>query len=346
MNDDGSGGVNSTPKIAVVFYCWAISDWKERSGVAIARLKSSGLYDIADELYFLVSDTEGKRDEIEDLVKQFPKFELEYEAQNLGSEYRGIKKVEEIGNRDQEYNILYLHAKGVYNKYKNLFDKKETHWLKVNGIKCWSEMLTYFVVDRWRECVCKLNEGFDTAGAACHDRWWWGNFWWASSRHIKKLRSFEGGSRWDCEAWLHEGRDNSEWDSIRYFEQNKFRYDPYYTVIPGYMYEKGDNSDVVLKIKKAEYGCFGEQTDEGRLPPQEPSLVDVTEKVRELSAGNQIIYPKDWLEQFHFCSGEKKIRVYFSTSREPDVIYVVTSHPRFDDISLSSRPETNDKELK
>jgi hypothetical protein len=322
--------------IAVVFYCWAISDWNKRTVSAFNRLKTSGLYDVADELYFVVSDTEDKRDEIEDLVRKFPKFTLEYESENLGSEYRGIKRVEEIGRREKEYKILYFHAKGVHNKYKNVFERSETHQLKIDGINCWSEMLTYFVVDRWKECVEKLNDGFDTAGAACHNRWWWGNFWWASSRHIKKLKNFEGGSRWSCEAWLHENLDSSKWDFIRSFEQNKFRYNPYYTVIPRCMYEKNENFDISIEIKKAEYGCFGEQIDEGRKLPQEPNIIDVTDKVKELSLANQIIYPKSELEQLHFCDGEKNIRVYFSISTDPDVVYVVTSHPMFDDICLYS----------
>ena len=326
--------------IAVVFYCWAISDWKERATSALERLNSSGLYEASDELYFLVADTEGNRDEVYNLVKKFPKFLLEYEEKNLGSEYRAIKKVEEIGNRSDEYNILYFHAKGVHNKYSDAIGRKELDQLRVEGINCWAEMLTYFVVDRWRECVAKLNDGFDTAGAACHHRWWWGNFWWSSSRHIKKLTSFEGGSRWDCEAWLHEGRDNSEWESIRFFEHNKFRYDPCFSVIPRYVYEEGDNCDISINIKKAEYGCFGEQQDEGRPPPRSPDVIDVTEKVREISLPGQIIYPNALLEKIHSCDGQKCIRVYFSTSREPDANYVVTSHPIFDDIRLFVPPRT------
>jgi hypothetical protein len=268
---------------------------------------------------------------------------LEHEPTNLGSEYRAIKKVEDIGNRNDEYNILYFHSKGVHNNYSSATERRDLDELKINGINCWTEMLTYFVVERWRECVGKLNDGFDTAGAACHDRWWWGNFWWASSRHIKKLRRFEGGSRWNCEAWLHEGREQSEWESIRAFEQNKFRYNPYFSVVPRYMYEKGDNSDVIINIIKAEYGCFGEQADEGRPPPSNPNVIDATEIVRELSPPNQIIYPRASLEQIHSCDGEKSIRVYFSTSREPDVNYVVTSHPRFDDIIFFNPPDERNR---
>lgn len=105
------------------------------------------------------------------------------------------------------------------------------------------------------------------------------------------------------------------------------------------MYEKDDKSDIVIEIKKAEYGCFGEQVDEGRPSPRNPNAIDFTEVVRKLSLPNQIIYPKASLEQIHSCDGEKNIRVHFSTSREPDSNYIITSHPLFDDIIFFNSPE-------
>lgn len=335
--------VPKPPKTAVVFYCWAINDWKERTTSVFKRMKEFGLYDAADEMYFIVADTENKREEIEQFIAQYPKFVMEYEGLNRGSEYMGIKKVEEIGHRDEEYNILYLHAKGVHNKYANVNTKQGTHQLKLDGINCWTDMLTYFVVDKWKQCVDKLNEGYETAGTACHTRWWWGNFWWASSRHIKKLREYTGGSRWDCESWLHEGRPNSEWESIKYHEQHKFKYHPYYTVLPRYLYDDSDKSDITFTIHKAEYGCFHEQQDEGQDAPKEPDVIDVTDKIKELSSPQEIVYiqQKTLFDQLHPCEGRfKYTRIYFSTSREPEVTYVLTTHQSFDDIHyMYKKPE-------
>jgi len=326
---------NTEPKIAVVFYCWAIADWKERTTHLFDRMKQSGLYDAADELHFIVADTEDKQAEIESFISQYPKFIMDYEPLNRGSEYRAIKKVEEIGHREGNYNVLYLHAKGVSNKFANVIKKEGVDQLKLDGINSWVDVLTHFVVDKWKECVDKLNEGYDTAGTACHHRWWWGNFWWASSRHIKKLNTFSHGSRWGCEAWIHEGRDNSEWESIKFYEQHHFRYNPYYTVIPKYLYDDSDKSDITFTIHKAEYGCFNEQQDEGYNEPSEPNLIDVTDKIREISSPQKIGYDNIKLrfDLLHPCESKSRgTRIYFSTSREPDITYVITTHNMFDDI--------------
>jgi SAM-dependent methyltransferase len=325
------------PKIAVVFYCWAINDWKERTSNIFDRMKEFGLYDVADEMHFVVSDTEHKREEIEAFIANYPKFVMEYEDLNRGSEYMGIKRVEEIGKRGEEYNILYLHAKGVHNKHTNVFIKNEVHQLKVDGINCWTDMLTYFVVDNWKKCIDKLNEGYDTTGTACHTRWWWGNFWWASSRHIKKIPEFIGGTRWECESWLHEGLPSAEWEHIKFYEHHKFKYHPYYTVLPRYLYDDSDKSDITFVIHKAEYGCFNEQLDEGYPEPTEPNVIDVTDKIREISTPEQIVCTEERtrFSEIHSCEGRfKYTRIYFSTSREPDTKYVVTTHPVLDELII------------
>lgn len=326
----------NTTKTAIVYYCWAINNWKERTADIFNRMQQSGLYDMADDLYFIVADTEHKIDELTAFIAQYPKFVMEYEAVNHGGEHRGIWKVEEIGRREEEYNILYTHSKGVYNKYTNVHTAQEVHQLKIDGINCWTEMLTYFTVERWKDCVAKLNEGYDTTGTRNVHRWWWGNFWWASSRHIKKLRAFTGGSRWECEAWLHESRSNEEQDPIKFYEHHKFSYNPYYTVLPRYLYDTTDKSDITFTIHKAEYGCFNEQTDEGQAPPKHPDVIDVTGKIKELSTECEIIYMdhKTLFHQLHTCDGRNSTtRIYFSTSREPDVTYVITTHPAFNDIN-------------
>lgn len=324
-----------TTKIAIVYYCWAINNWKERTTDIFERMKKSGLYDTADELYFIVADTENKREDIEQFISQYPKFVMEYEALNRGGEYRGIWKAEEIGRRKEAYNILYLHSKGVHNKFVDVRTKQDIHQLKIDGINCWTDTLTYFTVDKWKECVDKLNEGYDTAGTCNVYRWWWGNFWWASSRHIKKVRKFEPGSRWDCEAWLHEGRPNEEWEHIKFHEQHKFAYNPYYTVLPRYLYDDTDKSNIKFIVHKAEYGCFNEQCDEGQPAPKQPNVIDVTDKIKELSTEYEIVYDEyqTAFHQLHTCDGRNiATRIYFSTSREPDVEYVITTHSSFSNI--------------
>jgi hypothetical protein len=322
-------------KIAVVYYVSLMNDWKERTQMIFDRMKTSGLYDAAAELYFVAADTENKFDEMISFMKEYPKFIIEYEPRNLGSEYRGVKRVEEIGRRKDDYNILYLHSKGVYNKFVNVSNKEGIHQLKVDGVNSWLDLMTYYTVDKWTECVEKLQEGYDTAGTRNVHRWWWGNFWWATSKHIKQLKPFNPGSRWDCESWIHEGRPNAEWENIKFHEQYKFSYHPYYTVLPRYVYDDSDKSDITYVIHKAEYGCFNEQQDEGRPLPGTPVVVDVTDAIKDISNSTAVVYD-EYKTMFHtkhtLDCGETHTRIYFSTSREPEKTYVITTHPMFSNI--------------
>ena len=46
-------------KIAVVQYCWAVNNWQDYLTEELELVKSSGLYEEADELYLFVSDSDG-----------------------------------------------------------------------------------------------------------------------------------------------------------------------------------------------------------------------------------------------------------------------------------------------
>lgn len=85
----------------------------------------------------------------------------------------------------EEKYILYLHIKGIswiHHTPTNLYTKD------------WREFLLHFNVNKWKECVEKLDNGFDTVGV----NWkidhqyhhYSGNFWWANSEYIKKLPNF------------------------------------------------------------------------------------------------------------------------------------------------------------
>jgi hypothetical protein len=56
----------------------------------------------------------------------------------------------------------------------------------------WKHCMAYFNVEKWRDCVKKLEEGYDTTGVCLHEnvrktkrKWYYGNFWWATSDYIK-----------------------------------------------------------------------------------------------------------------------------------------------------------------
>lgn len=78
----------------------------------------------------------------------------------------------------------------------------------------WRKDMCFQNVMRWRECVGKLDEGFDIVGAHYiddrpkHDgmghRFFGGNYWWANSRHLRRLPELVYASRWCAEFWIGE----------------------------------------------------------------------------------------------------------------------------------------------
>jgi len=318
--------------ISVVFYCFMINDWKERLSRQINRIVSSGLYEGADELFLFVTDTSNSlRSQVEELIKDLPKIKLNYTEVNYGEGFLALSKLDDLAREDKERKFLYFHTKGVFNKYKN-FETKEIYELKLKGVDCWVEMMEHFLIDNWKECVNKLDNN-DIVGTICNSFWWWGNFWWTKSSHVKNIPSikqFYNGSRWSVEAWIHESAPNKE-QTVTYYEFRPTHYDLYYSVLPKYFYDNSiDLSDLKIDIKEAKYGYFAEQRDEGRCAPQTTDkFIDVTDKVIEMIGNDpRIKIEPDRVVESGVdiaCGQEKSLRIKFSTNIDPKNEYVITS---------------------
>jgi hypothetical protein len=322
--------------IGVVLYCYTINDWQPRLLRQINRIHSSGLYDNADELHLVICDVENNKKElIESLIVGLPKIKLDYQTRNL-AETPGLMKVDELCRNNDNCKVLYFHTKGVFNKFKD-FGTMQVDELKVNGTNSWVEMMEFFLVDNWKKCVDKLDE-YDTVGVTNNHNWWWGNFWWTKSSHVKKnvpIKDYYGGSRWSCEAWLHES--NSEIHSIKPYEFYKFFFDAHYSTIPKYFYNGSNISDINIEIINAKFGYFSQQRDEGRGPQHDNDLfVDITEVVKDsIKIIDDEIYFFDYqkcdieklfVENFghtFWCSLTKTLRIEFKTNIDPENQYVM-----------------------
>lgn len=76
-------------------------------------------------------------------------------------------------------HFLYLHGKGVSKKHNN-------------NVKAWKNYMEHFLIEKWAECVKKLNE-HDTCGVNLQNypsMCYAGNFWWATGDYIKNLPRF------------------------------------------------------------------------------------------------------------------------------------------------------------
>lgn len=78
--------------------------------------------------------------------------------------------------------VCYLHNKGVTENFYNT-------WGVFGEDSRWRRYMQEHCIGRWQECAEKLDEGYDAVGANYFKDFYpfAGNFWWATTDHIKKL---------------------------------------------------------------------------------------------------------------------------------------------------------------
>lgn len=251
----------------IVYHIYCVKNYLEIVKKQLERLQNSGLYDWCDVFEVTCINTEGSFDEIEKLLELFPKAKLNKFDKN-DYELEGIRKVWEYSNQ-YDGKVFYFHTKGVSNDYVNL-ETKEVSERKVRGISWWKEIMEYYLIDNYKECIQQTSI-HDQCGVTNVNGWWWGNFWWSKLSWCRVNPEPTPGSRWNFEGWLNQNRN----PNIHEFYH--FEFNPYYTYLPNDIYtNKEKYKDAEIELISAYYGTLGEQQDEGK-PLIERTVIDVTD---------------------------------------------------------------------
>ena len=297
----------------IVYHIYCVGNYLEIVKQQLNRLKTSGLYDWCDKLEITCINQQNNFDDIEELVKDLDKAILNKLYSN-NYEYEGINKVWEYS---QQYKgkVFYFHTKGVSNIYSNLETKIESP-RKQKGIAWWKEIMEYFLIDNFQNCLQKLDE-YDQCGVTNNDKWWWGNFWWANLSFIRSNGKPFHGDRWYFEAWLNQYRNPSV------YEFYHFDFNAYYTFLPQDIHDKEKYKDSKIEVINAFYGTLGEQQDEGK-PFVERVVADVTEQIKHnLEANNYRgfnIRIDNNIGGDPYYGIEKKLEIYFTIDSNEYVI--------------------------
>lgn len=309
--------------INIVYHCYLVGNWKTIVLEQLTRLKNSGLYDAADLIYVTVNLSEGTEDEFNELTKEYSKLEKEF-FKNNSAEYPAVKKVRELGTT-KDVKIFYLHTKGVSNTYSK-YTSKDISNEKIENILSWRECLEYFLIDKWQECVEKLDE-YDNVGVTCNGGWFWGNFWWTQTKHIVKTKEVPISTRWAYEAWLNEGVFD-----VKNYEWYKFTYNPYVTNIdPTWYKEDSKYHGQKIILHKATYGTPSFEIDEGYTQMVLNVTNDVTEIVKEHlltqdNLGFNISVNNTTMGGDPIHMARKFLMLEFSFENEPTKIFKIGTH--------------------
>jgi hypothetical protein len=217
-------------KLKVVYQCCDLPGSQRLSINQLSRLINSDLFNEL-EIFLSLNGNLVNFLELAQFVEPYKNVRICHTSdRNNLMEYPALMLLKELADvADAEEYFLYFHLKGI------------THHGN-QGIVDWRKYMEYWCIDRWKDCVAKLDHGHDTCGTNYisgpflgvdgtikHWNHYSGNFWWAKASYIKKLKklphpdSYAPGTtseltgypidhrnmyRFDHEAWVASGNPN------------------------------------------------------------------------------------------------------------------------------------------
>jgi hypothetical protein len=167
-------------------------EWRRSFQMLMKSIEESGLYDHATVIRICVVNDFGKV--VEDPLFEKDKFEIHFVGESKEYERPTL-----LHMRKQAENAkyFYVHTKGL--RHFGLGNEQ--------CVVDWINLLLYWNIEKWRDAVDKLDV-YDTYG--CNDTGFHysGNFWWATSAHIRTLPDKIGDYYTAAEDWVQINRDN------------------------------------------------------------------------------------------------------------------------------------------
>ena len=156
--------------------------WREVNCELVSAINASGLYDASTSCNMVFVG----RGETRYLTgRGMPKWDThEFAGEVWEYEYPTLRLAYKQSLADPCSKILYMHTKGVSSPYAG---GTAYEGRRFRGY--WRQVMTYHVVNRWRECVGLLDE-YDAVGpfqVPPPRPHFGGNFWWARGEHLARL---------------------------------------------------------------------------------------------------------------------------------------------------------------
>jgi glycosyltransferase involved in cell wall biosynthesis len=221
--------------------------WEEIAELQLQRLKDSGLYDATDIIHVNMVGVDSC-EEFPEFIKSDPKFKLSFGTKLDDYEFPTLEILQNTVE-NMEANVWYIHVKGASNCAG---DYNSPVWL-------WREYLEYFVIDKWKDNITALEEGFDISGAEWRDNTtvqahaphFSGNFWWASSKYIQTLPKVKDiwtkDYRLNSEFWI--GMSSPKYKCLHNFQQVMYGYralpEDYKEIVPKQVSISGKLGDLI-----------------------------------------------------------------------------------------------------
>lgn len=169
-----------------------MNHWRDVVGRQIWKIKEGGLLERTSKIFW---GALGDPDNLLFDPAFMSKVEVGFRSPDLGLfEYPTLALLEEVCRRE-DCIVWYIHTKGVSASPPD------------PGRENLRDYMEYFVIENWQSCLSAIDAGADATGTIWvrGHRMFLGNFWWASSAHIRRLKRIEGLDRTNrllAETWI------------------------------------------------------------------------------------------------------------------------------------------------
>lgn len=181
-------------KIRGVIHVCQRGDWKRSFNMIMSEVNRSGLYDASDRIDVCVL-ADGEMEPFIDRTK----ITCTYKGTPDLYERASLLHLRSLAVNDtDDVAYWYVHTKGIRwfgtEREKNVID--------------WIHLMLYWNLRRWKKAVAMLGRGYDMYGCnllrnkPSEYPHYSGNFWWATSSHLKTLPSAIGPNYNDPEFWI------------------------------------------------------------------------------------------------------------------------------------------------
>lgn len=180
----------SRERVRHYYHVYADGYWKHILDDHLKALKDSGI------TWDLVVGVVGSEESVQEVALQLPE-ETRIVGWPDGFEQHTLNLIYDDVQAGYDGPVLYAHTKGA--GYPSAYSTD------------WRQCMTRLVLDA-EDCMRRLGEGSDTVGCHWLTRADWpgriktpfygGNFWWATSDHLRRLARPQETNRFDAEAWL------------------------------------------------------------------------------------------------------------------------------------------------
>ena len=174
----------------IFYHLPSINDYKNRFIQTYNKIVNSKLIQEIQNMYVI---TDGK----DNKFLQQDKINIVSFNTPFVSEYQTLSYLKQFASAHSGYS-LYLHCKGVSRSNDPC-------------IQDWVNLLEYFCIEQYEQCIAELNDGHNVVGSnflngsIVDEPHFSGNFWWAKNSYINTLPELDPFDRIRCEMWIGKG---------------------------------------------------------------------------------------------------------------------------------------------